>query len=324
MSLEGTGLNFEGTSAGEFGARVQALRSRGTKVMISVGGASTPDNTVSWNSFNAAAAAAFVQDFGLDGIDIDFQPDKPGERGPRLWIVIAMFSWHLRAQNGGSCLVHQAWMARLENRCPAWRGARSSQCLNRSCSQPPLHAPCGVSPTTGLMTCAVDEQFQNIVLQYRSSLAATGCKLLAAALWSSGAWGQAPYENLGVGSPQTGLSINMLKAVGSNLDFINVLSYNGGPDFNYTAAYQAYKSFFPGIVLLGMQVAPEYDGTALQISGVNALSSTVRGLGGAGLFLFSFSKGAVGGASATDISQAVCRNFQLGDCTASIPRSTVQ
>ncbi|KAL6777662.1 hypothetical protein ACKKBG_A15155 [Auxenochlorella protothecoides x Auxenochlorella symbiontica] len=50
MSLEGTGLNFEGTSAGEFGARVQALRSTGTKVMISVGGASTPDNTVSWNS----------------------------------------------------------------------------------------------------------------------------------------------------------------------------------------------------------------------------------------------------------------------------------
>src|SRR5262249_48132221 len=43
------------------------------KVVISVGGASYPN----WSSFNPASVAAFVRDFGLDGVDIDYEPANP-------------------------------------------------------------------------------------------------------------------------------------------------------------------------------------------------------------------------------------------------------
>ncbi|KAL6778534.1 hypothetical protein ACKKBF_B15160 [Auxenochlorella protothecoides x Auxenochlorella symbiontica] len=79
--LANTGLLFEGTSAAQLTAGIQALQSKGTKVMLSIGGASNADRPVEWESWNVKAATDFVQDFGLDGIDIDFEPREPGERG---------------------------------------------------------------------------------------------------------------------------------------------------------------------------------------------------------------------------------------------------
>ncbi|KAL6778535.1 hypothetical protein ACKKBF_B15160 [Auxenochlorella protothecoides x Auxenochlorella symbiontica] len=76
--LANTGLLFEGTSAAQLTAGIQALQSKGTKVMLSIGGASNADRPVEWESWNVKAATDFVQDFGLDGIDIDFEPREPG------------------------------------------------------------------------------------------------------------------------------------------------------------------------------------------------------------------------------------------------------
>ncbi|KAL6778536.1 hypothetical protein ACKKBF_B40175 [Auxenochlorella protothecoides x Auxenochlorella symbiontica] len=176
------------------------------------------------------------------------------------------------------------------------------------------------------MACNTDEKFENIISGYRAGLDTLGSgKLLSAALWSSGAWGQAPWTGLGIGSPQTGLSINMLKATGCALDFIHVMSYDAGPNFPYRDAYQAYRSFYPGRILLGMEVAPEaFGGNVLTIDTVYDLGNTVKELGGAGLFLFSFTKRSEGGATANEISQAVCNQFRLGDCTGTIPPSKVQ
>jgi len=75
LSLGGTGIGvpYDGPTLKD---AITALHQAhpGTKVMLSVGGASFP----SWSSFDAGAVAAFVKDFGLDGVDLDYEPGNPG------------------------------------------------------------------------------------------------------------------------------------------------------------------------------------------------------------------------------------------------------
>jgi chitinase len=75
ISLGGTGLSFpyDGPTLRD---AVKALHAAhpGTRVLVSVGGATYP----SWSSFNPQAVAAFVNDFGLDGVDLDYEPSNAG------------------------------------------------------------------------------------------------------------------------------------------------------------------------------------------------------------------------------------------------------
>ena len=79
LSLGGTGVGtpYDGPT---LKAAVAALHQKnpGTKVMLSVGGATFP----SFASFNTGAIASFVEDFGLDGVDIDYEPADPGCTAP--------------------------------------------------------------------------------------------------------------------------------------------------------------------------------------------------------------------------------------------------
>ena len=74
LSLSGTGIGlpYDGPT---LKAAVAALHQKnpGTRVMLSVGGATFPN----FASFNTGAIAAFVKDFGLDGVDIDYEPANP-------------------------------------------------------------------------------------------------------------------------------------------------------------------------------------------------------------------------------------------------------
>lgn len=71
LSLENTGLDysFGGPILKEAIAAVHA-KNPGTKVIIAIGGATYTN----WEATNASAVAKFVKDFGLDGVDIDYEP----------------------------------------------------------------------------------------------------------------------------------------------------------------------------------------------------------------------------------------------------------
>lgn len=71
ITWEGTGLLFSSPPA-VIKQAIALLKERnpGTKVLLSVGGATY----FNWDQFNAASAALFVQEFGLDGVDLDFEP----------------------------------------------------------------------------------------------------------------------------------------------------------------------------------------------------------------------------------------------------------
>ncbi len=79
MSLGGTGIGvpYDGPTLKD---AITALHQKnpGTKVMLSVGGATFPN----FGSFNAPVIASFVKDFGLDGVDIDYEPANPSCTAP--------------------------------------------------------------------------------------------------------------------------------------------------------------------------------------------------------------------------------------------------
>ena len=74
FSLGGTGIGvpYDGPTLKD---AISALHAKNpaTKVLVSVGGATFPN----FGSFNAGAIAAFVKDFGLDGVDLDYEPANP-------------------------------------------------------------------------------------------------------------------------------------------------------------------------------------------------------------------------------------------------------
>ncbi len=73
-SLSGTGLDFpyDGPTLRDAIAALHGAHP-GTRVLVSVGGASY----ATWTNFNAATVAAFITDFALDGVDLDYEPANP-------------------------------------------------------------------------------------------------------------------------------------------------------------------------------------------------------------------------------------------------------
>jgi hypothetical protein len=74
LDLRGTGLGFPfaGRLAREAAAALRR-RSPGTKVLLSVGGATYPN----WQALDVTAVARLVRDLGLDGVDVDYEPPDP-------------------------------------------------------------------------------------------------------------------------------------------------------------------------------------------------------------------------------------------------------
>ncbi|TAK72884.1 MAG: hypothetical protein EPO11_09480 [Gammaproteobacteria bacterium] len=77
MNYVGTGLEFNYENGTVLKQAIATLHQKHpeTKVIVSVGGASFTN----WQGFNVQAIVDFVQDFGLDGVDIDYEPSgSPG------------------------------------------------------------------------------------------------------------------------------------------------------------------------------------------------------------------------------------------------------
>jgi chitinase len=69
LSTTGLGFAYSGTVLRDAVAAAHQNRP-GSKILVAVGGSTF----TAWSAFNASAVAAFVSDFGLDGVDLDYQP----------------------------------------------------------------------------------------------------------------------------------------------------------------------------------------------------------------------------------------------------------
>ena len=109
--------------------------------------------------------------------------------------------------------------------------------------------------------------------------------------------------------------INMMNAVGSNLDQLNVMSYDAGTTYNPVEALEAYSYYFSGPVTLGVEVPPEaWGGSVLTLEALNRLTSAVVSRGTAGMMLWAIQKES-SGITPTEVSQSICTNLGLQECS---------
>lgn len=246
MTWAGTGLQFSSDPAVVRDA-IALLKSRnpGTKVLVAVGGATYTN----FKSVNGAAIAKFVADFGLDGVDLDYEP---------------------------------------------------------------TNANCVVS--NGLVSCATDSEYIAAVNTLRAALPRP--LILSTAPWSTGAYGEGKWAASQPAGQYSGVAVNMLKSVGSKLDLLNIMSYDASNAYNPKEALDAYRNYFKGDIVLGVEVANEaWGGHVTSIPEVEGLADYVKSSGGNGMMLWSVQKPADQGPTGTQISQTICNKFGLLKCT---------
>jgi len=246
VTLEGTGLAFwSEPSVVMESIRILKERNPGTKVLVSVGGALLTN----FEELNAQGIALFVQEFGLDGVDLDFEV------------------------------------------------------VDADCQQ----------NDQGFISCHTDELYISTVEALRSAL--PDDKILTAAVWSIGAFGEGEFADAQPIGSLTGSSIVMLKTVGTLLESINVMAYDAGSIYSPELAYMAYSKLFDGPVTLGMEISNHsWGGHVLSMEEVDRLSRFVKDRGGAGMMLWSLQKPADQGPDAQTVSQEVCLVFDQPNC----------
>ena len=248
--LSTTGLRFPFDGA-VLARGIATLRARqpATRLLVAVGGASYDR----WDAFHPDAVAAFVEDFGLDGVDLDYEP--------------ADFRCTLDAAR-----VH----------------------------------------------CDSDAQFIAVVRAMRAALPRPA--LLSVAAKAGGALGEGTFPP--VGAPHAGNCINVLRAEGESIDWLNVMAYNAPDGYDPAVGLAAFRRYYAGPVMMGVSVPPEsWGGHRYTVAEVEALADTVRRLGGGGLMLWSLQKRPRGhfgpeNPTASAIAQAACARLDHGDCAA--------
>ncbi len=254
VTFAGTGLQFS-SDASVIKQSIITLKQRnpGTKVLVAVGGATYHG----WSQLNAVGIRAFVEEFNLDGVDIDYEPASPN-------------------------------------------------CQRTGCSG---------STCTGV-SCSTDQQFQEVVTALRQAMPD---KFISVAGFSVGAYGVGKFTNAQPISQNTGVSYNMLTAVGDKLDKVNLMSYDAGPTYDPLTALDAYSAIFSGPVLVGVEVANEaWGGHVISLNEVDEIANGVIQRGSAGMMIWSLQKRADQGPTATQISQAICVDFGLQKCTCGL------
>jgi hypothetical protein len=118
-------------------------------------------------------------------------------------------------------------------------------------------------------------------------------KFISTAGFSVGAYGEGEFKNAKPLSSYTGMNIAGLREQGSKLDWINIMSYDASSVYDPIIAYRAYKSFFNGPVMIGVEVPPEaWGGHILTLDEVRTFSNylTSSNLLSEGLFVWSYQK----------------------------------
>jgi chitinase len=224
LQLAGTGLEFSYSGA-MLRNSIAELRRRNpaVKIFISVGG----ETYVRWHKLNTPAIARFVQDFELDGVDIDFEPSDPG-------------------------------------------------CVKAN----------------GSISCRTDPILHSAVTELRDNLPKT--VELSLTSGATGAFGEGEWKDSGpTEGPDYGAMVQLLRSPAArNIDFLNVMAYDAGNDYDPLEGLEAFQHYYSGPILLGFTPPPEAWGNhAYSKEEVNYILETAIARGAAGAMLFSLRKG---------------------------------
>ena len=136
---------------------------------------------------------------------------------------------------------------------------------------------------------SASSQLGPIIQQMRSALPKG---FISLAGFSVGAYGQGNFVNATPASANTGMCIKGLQSNGKQLDWVNIMSYDASNAYNPLVAFQAYRSYFSGPLMIGTEVPPEaWGGHILTLTEVQSYATTVISdpqLNG--LFVWSYQK----------------------------------
>ncbi|NEW06523.1 hypothetical protein GK047_10920 [Paenibacillus sp. SYP-B3998] len=211
--------------------------------------------------------------------------------------------------------------------------------------------------TSEQFSCSKDAQISSIITSLYNEIHSRNANLkISIAGWSTGAYyvKNTPFEEGKVqwGSPFGGTMYRVVKDQGSKIDFINLMSYDGGEYYDPREGYEAYRAIYAGPINVGMEIAPEgaggavlklnavagavYDAEMLnglnnnasQYYNVETLVNYIKNKGQSfdGFMLWQLWKQRVnqpapaGAATENSAGQYVCSNLPLsGNCNATIP-----
>jgi chitinase len=111
---------------------------------------------------------------------------------------------------------------------------------------------------TGRVSCASDSTLFEVVKSARSALPRPYVLWLTAT--NTGAYGEGTWRaRPPTGAPSYGAFVPLLRdrRYSAMLDTINIMAYDAGPSFRALEAYAAYRSYFPGSILIGVTSPPE-------------------------------------------------------------------
>ncbi|UXY13690.1 glycosyl hydrolase family 18 protein [Chitiniphilus purpureus] len=117
-------------------------------------------------------------------------------------------------------------------------------------------------------SCSKDGEIAGIITSLHNEIRSRGAGLkISIAGWSTGAYyvKGTPFEEGKVqwGSPFGGTMYRVVKDHGSKIDFINLMSYDGGEYYDPREGYESYKAIYNGPINMGMEIAPEGSGGAV-------------------------------------------------------------
>lgn len=211
--------------------------------------------------------------------------------------------------------------------------------------------------TASQFSCTKDGEIAGIITSLYNEIHARNANLqISIAGWSTGAYyvKGTPFEEGKVqwGSPFGGTMYRVVKDHGGKIDFINLMSYDGGIYYDPREGYESYKAIYNGAINMGMQIAPEGSGGAVlqlnaapgtvydadMMNGQNNIATPYynvetmvnylknKGRANDGFMLWQLWKQRVhqpapsGAANENSAGQYVCRNLPLpGDCNQTIP-----
>ena len=124
------------------------------------------------------------------------------------------------------------------------------------------------TPAQGSISCTGDHEVEGIIVSLHNEIQSRGADLgISVAGWSTGA-----YYVLGTdfeegkvqwGSPLGGTMYNVVKNHGDKLEFVNLMSYDGGNYYDPREGFAAYRAIYNGPINMGMEIAPEGSGGAV-------------------------------------------------------------
>ncbi len=202
-----------------------------------------------------------------------------------------------------------------------------------------------------------DGEIKGIITSLYNEIRSRGLNLgISIAGWSTGAYYVAgtPFEEGKVqwGSPYGGVMYRVVKDNGYMINFINLMSYDGGDYYDPREGYESYRAIYSGPINMGIEIAPEgaggavlklnaepgtvYDAEMLigqnniatKYYNVETLVKYVKNKGKSfdGFMIWQiwkervYSPAPAGAATVNSASQYICRNLPLnGDSNQTIP-----